>query len=321
MNVYSKEKPMNIVLGVDGSKHALAGAALLRDLPLPPSSTITALQVFSPRQAAKFKTFEQSLEQTRSIFTGKPFQVSTELLAGSPAEVITQFTQERQTDLIVLGAKGLRATLGILLGGVAQQVVEYCRTPVLVVRAPYRGLQKIAFVTDGSPYSDYAADFLGNFPIPYGAEVLVLNVLPPLPEEAPEVIAETWPLGEEAPGRQSRSKTHAPDHHIHQTTAWSDDEALAGRSIIDHTVSNLQQAFSRRSMKNPLGSVLLRGDAATEIIEYSLSQQIDLLVAGSRGLSQMQSWLLGSVSRKLLHYAQCSVLIVREEQLEQRRLQ
>lgn len=58
-------------------------------------------------------------------------------------------------------------------------------------------------------------------------------------------------------------------------------------------------------------SVLLRGDAATEIIEYANQNQIGLIVAGSRGLSQMRRLLLGSLSRKLVHYAGCSVLIVK----------
>jgi nucleotide-binding universal stress UspA family protein len=35
---------------------------------------------------------------------------------------------------MVMGAKGLYATLKILLGGVAHQVVEHARWPVLVVR-------------------------------------------------------------------------------------------------------------------------------------------------------------------------------------------
>ena len=58
-------------------------------------------------------------------------------------------------------------------------------------------------------------------------------------------------------------------------------------------------------------SVLLRGDAATEIIQYANENQVDLIVAGSRGLSQMRRLLLGSLSRKLVHYAGCSVLIVK----------
>jgi nucleotide-binding universal stress UspA family protein len=58
-------------------------------------------------------------------------------------------------------------------------------------------------------------------------------------------------------------------------------------------------------------AVLKRCDAATEIIEFVKKNQIDLIVAGSRGLSRVRSWLLGSVSRKLVHYSGCSVLIVR----------
>jgi nucleotide-binding universal stress UspA family protein len=57
---------------------------------------------------------------------------------------------------------------------------------------------------------------------------------------------------------------------------------------------------------------LLRGDAATEIIQFAKEENIDMIIAGSRGLSQTQSWLLGSVSRKLVHYAPCSVLLVKQ---------
>jgi len=55
----------------------------------------------------------------------------------------------------------------------------------------------------------------------------------------------------------------------------------------------------------------VRGDAATEIIDYVKANQIDLIVAGSRGLSQIKSLWMGSVSRKLVHYSACSVLIVK----------
>jgi nucleotide-binding universal stress UspA family protein len=47
------------------------------------------------------------------------------------------------------------------------------------------------------------------------------------------------------------------------------------------------------------------------MIEYIKTEQVDLVVAGSRGLSPVKAWLLGSVSRKLVHYSDCSVLIVK----------
>jgi nucleotide-binding universal stress UspA family protein len=55
----------------------------------------------------------------------------------------------------------------------------------------------------------------------------------------------------------------------------------------------------------------LRGDAAEEIINFVREQRISLIVAGSNGLGPVRAWLLGSVSRKLVHYSERSVLIVR----------
>lgn len=60
--------------------------------------------------------------------------------------------------------------------------------------------------------------------------------------------------------------------------------------------------------------VLVRGDAATEILDYASANQIDLILAGSHGLGPFRSWLMGSVSRKLVHYAPCSVLIVKKHE-------
>ena len=85
----------------------------------------------------------------------------------------------------------------------------------------------------------------------------------------------------------------------------AEDEERQGNIILEETLKILDNYGIEAS------SVLLRGDAATEIIEYTKGNQIDLIVTGSRGLSQMRHLLLGSLSRKLVHYAGCSVLIVK----------
>jgi nucleotide-binding universal stress UspA family protein len=87
--------------------------------------------------------------------------------------------------------------------------------------------------------------------------------------------------------------------------AIEEREAKIGQALLKRTSSLL-----RRQGLNPT-SVLTRGDAATEIIDYAAMHQLDLIVAGSRGLSEFKGWWMGSVSRKLVHYAKCSVLIVK----------
>jgi nucleotide-binding universal stress UspA family protein len=292
-----KVHEMNIILAVDGSEHSTAAARLLSDLPLPQESLITVLAVLMPRNASDYAGLEQALKAAEQLLGGSKPTVKTELLTGYPAEQISEFAAKFVPDLIVLGAKGRRATLGILLGGVVQQIVEYAEDPVLVVRAPYERLQRILLITDGSVHSQRASHYLGSFPIPDLADVRVMHVLPPMP--SPSLIARSWPVGSEA-------MAPVPSYETEELlTKQAEEEERHGKVLLDQTVMDLADFGIEAT------SVLMRGDAATEIIEYANQNQIDLIVAGSRGLSRMRRLLLGSLSRKLVHYAGCSVLIVK----------
>ena len=290
----SPKQGLNILFADDGSQHAQSAVELLKDIPLPPNSHIFVIQAFNSGQIPLISEYERSLERTRNQLTSKHFQVDTELKMGSAAELILEYAQEQEPDLIVLGAKGLRATAGILLGGVAQQVVEYSCCPVLIVRAPYHGLQHILLVTDGSMHSRLAARYLGKFPFPDHLDLRVMHVLPPIKRP---VMMEPYYSGWQTIYAQFPTKE--------EEAAIEEREAKAGKTLLTQT-SNLLQ----RQGLNPT-SVLTRGDAATEIIEYANMHQLDLIVAGSRGLSEFKGWWMGSVSRKLVHYAKCSVLIVK----------
>jgi nucleotide-binding universal stress UspA family protein len=124
-----------------------------------------------------------------------------------------------------------------------------------------------------------------------------MHVLPPTP--SPALIARSWPAGSEA-------MAPMPSYETEQMLAkQAEEEESLGKTILQESIETLDRFGIEAS------SVLMRGDAATEIIEYAKGNQIDLIVTGSRGLSQMRRLLLGSLSRKLVHYAGCSVLIVK----------
>src|SRR5512147_449744 len=175
------KKRLNILLAHDGSQHAQAAVELLQNISIPTKSRIWILRAFNSGQISLIGEFEAALERSKSQLAGRGFHVETELKLGSAAEMILEKAEAHKLDLIVLGAKGLRSTVSILLGGVAQQVMEYATCPVLIVRAPYQGFQKILLVTDGSPFSLSAARYLGKFPLPQKLDVRVMHVLPPIP--------------------------------------------------------------------------------------------------------------------------------------------
>lgn len=289
----TSKKRLGILLADDGSQHAQSAVELLRGISLPPRSRIMVLRVFNPGQISGIPEFENALEKTKNQFLNAGIAAETNLILGSPAEKIIETAEAKKSDLIVLGAKGLRATLGILLGGVAQQVVEYAHCPVLVVRAPYQGLRRILVVTDGSSYSQQAARYLGKFPLPEKVDVRVMHVMPSL---QPPLTMEPY-LGD-------WQTIYAP-LPVEDETVLQKKQEHKGQALLKRTCDLLQ--------RNGIESipVLRRGDAATEIIDYVKANQIDLIVAGSRGLSQFRDWWMGNVSRKLVHYSNCSVLIVK----------
>lgn len=292
--------PMKIHLAVDGSEHSFAAAQFICDMPLPEGSEVIALGVLSQRHTPSLYLLADALEKAQSILQDSRAEVRTGLLHGNPAEALTYFARVHKPDLLVVGAKGLRATFGILLGGVAQQVVEYANCPVLVVRSPYEKLLRVLLVVDGSSHSQCAVEYLTRFPFPERSDVRVMHVLPPIP--LPEI-----PFSS---GRHLHFYSHVPPASSYETeqdiARQAEYEEQAGQVLLTETIEVLRASGVEAI------SVLKRGDAATEIIEYVKSQNIHLVTAGSRGLSEVKGWLLGSVSRKLVHYAKCSVLVIRE---------
>lgn len=294
MATLPEQPPWKILLADDGSEHARAAVSLLGELPLPPKSSVIALRVFTPLQISEHAAMQKALDQTQASLLTRGIQTETELLLGYPAEKLIEFADQHHPDMILMGAKGLRATLGILLGGVAQQIVEYAQWPVLIVRAPYHGLRQLLLVTDGSPYSQKAVDTFGQFPLPPGVDVRLMHVMSPPPHPVS--------LGEVTHSRTEETLPPAMNEKVAAEQAFEERE---GQALLARTVDTLQ-AHGLQATR-----ILKRGDAATEIIRYAQEQQVDLIVAGSRGLSQVKGWLMGSVSRKLLHYAGCSVMIVK----------
>jgi nucleotide-binding universal stress UspA family protein len=311
----NQPRQMNILVAYDGSSNAQAAVAFVLNLPVSAESPITLLAVMPSQWITGHEELQSNLNRVQEALKKQFKQVHTNLIAGNPAATINSWAEEIQADLIVMGAKGLRATLGILLGGVAQQVVEYSCCPVLIVRA--RGddmrkateIQSVVLVTDGSEQSWKTVDYLAGkgceakalgkilcgMPLPVHANLQVLHVLPPV--VSPEMAMRAWMIGPEA-------LYPAPVEPVDWDNLQKKEEQLGNKLLLETT-----QALQAAGL--PATGILRRGDAATEILEFVKAHDVNLIVCGSRGLSEVAGWLLGSVSRKLVHYAPCSVFIVK----------
>jgi nucleotide-binding universal stress UspA family protein len=87
----------------------------------------------------------------------------------------------------------------------------------------------------------------------------------------------------------------------------------AGNQILRRMAGTAKAALGQAVTKphTKIRSVLARGSIATTIIREAHRSKADLVVLGSRGLSDVQGFLLGSVSRKVAALARCPVLVIK----------
>ncbi len=60
-----------------------------------------------------------------------------------------------------------------------------------------------------------------------------------------------------------------------------------------------------------LETIVVVGHPADQIVHQATERDADMIVMGHRGKSRLQRWLLGSVSKRVLSYAPCTVTVVR----------
>jgi len=294
MNTQAKSHLRSIFLAVDGSEDSIAAARLISELPLEEQCQVTVLSVLTAMQTPGLSILLEAQKQATTILERAGINHITGILHGHPAKELVSFAQEQNPDLLVVGAKGLRATLDIFLGGIAQQVAEYAEESVLIVRSPYEGLQRVLLTIDGSEPSQRAVAYLANLPLLQDTRVDILHVLSPMPMELKQVAA-------------TGMRTNIGDleqEHVNSQRSIEEEEQ-AGRELLHQA----KQQFKNSGWQ--VETYLFRGDAAADALSHIQEHDIDLVVAGSRGLSEIRGWLMGSFSRKMIHYADSSVLIVK----------
>ena len=79
---------------------------------------------------------QQVLERHAEQLRAQGVAVETVVREGYPATVIQEEAEERRADLIVIGTRGLSGLKHLLLGSVAERVVQKAPCPVLTVKTP-----------------------------------------------------------------------------------------------------------------------------------------------------------------------------------------
>jgi len=141
---------------------------------------------------------------------------------------------------------------------------------------------KILVPVDGSKYSMAALDVALDYAKTKGANICLINVMPFIEAVDLEISAH-----ERESVNQSMEKR--ADYIVQQACG-----VLAGKDVI---------ATCRH--------IVASASIPDAIIDYAEQEKVELIIIGSKGLSQSSRFKMGSVAAKVVKHSPCSVYVVK----------
>jgi nucleotide-binding universal stress UspA family protein len=208
--------------------------------------------------------------------------------AGTVMETILAVAKEQGVAAIVLGSRGRGGLKSALLGSVSRHIVHHAQRPTLVVRhdAPESAVgAPVALCYDGSEDAKRAIACAGRLFAGQRAIVLV-----------------GWQHAQAVAGFGWVGAAYVPDLVELDQAAENSARQLAEEGVALAEAAGFSAEPVVTGAGGALWSALLEAADARESAAY---------VLGSRGLSGLQTALLGSVSDAVLHHTKRPVLVVR----------
>ena len=286
---------MKILLATDGSESAEQAIRWFSRLPIAHGPSVEVLTVSSYQVYAVVPPkVHDELVRLESEHALESFQRAAKILQevgieavqvtclGQPADEITRYAKESQTDLIVVGAHGMSLVEHMLIGSTSETVARHAPCSVLVVRTklPQNSksgeLSNITIASDCSDADRQIAAQVNALGVSKNTKFSLVSVM-----EQPYLLEPVYEYSAHLKGET----TLALDRLAKELAASSDH-------IEKHVFEKLH--------------------VASCILNFIRTHPTDIVVVGDRGRSAIGRFFLGSVSRVLLQYSPCSVLLIRK---------
>lgn len=200
--------------------------------------------------------------------------------------------------LVVLSTHGWSGVRGLLFGRVAQQVLQRCSIPVLLVQPTPAGREqaftcrRLMVPLDGSATAEVVLQPAAAVSYAFGAELLLVMVVPTV-----ETIA-----GERAAATRLMPTAAA---------ALLESETEEGQRYLEAVASRLGSADGRPS------AIVGRGEAVRVLLDTAARREADLIIMATHGRSGVSAVWAGSVAARLIAHSTRPVLLVRIPRVEQ----
>ena len=309
--------PHTIIVPVDGSRQAnaathhaglmagrlVAHLQLVHVFPGSPREMLERVANRGERLAVSYMNREQ-FDALRAESAERAFSAARKALPpesprheelivpGEPAPGLIAHARLTESPLIIMGRRGLGTIRELLLGSVSERVVHYADCPVTVLAGDrHVGLPSVLVVpVDGSSHAGRAAGHAAELATATGAKIKLVHVHPKRSAEIPGVGAGIAGLSGVAADVEKRlaEMGSTASRIAFESARAAMPERLAGKLEEVSSSGNVDEAILRAAAEEP-GSAI---------------------VMGRRGLGRMRELMLGSISQRVLHHAECPVTVV-----------
>jgi nucleotide-binding universal stress UspA family protein len=277
-----------MLIAVDGSESSMHALRESFKLANNEQSWITVLSVIPTYEGdlgatwitnvkeAMAKPCKIALLEAEKLAKSERVLIKTVCEEGGIYERIVDLADAENCDLIVMGRKGISGLEKVLVGSVTARVIGHSQRDVLVVpNGAAIGWKSILFATDGSKYSEAAANKAIGFAKSYGSEVKVISVV----DVTEEFMAR-------APGAL-------------------EDLVKKAKGIVE----TVKEKASSEGIKAE--GIVREGEAYKVITDIAGKEKSGVIVMGSHGRTGVKRLLMGSVTEKVIGYAPCPVLVTK----------
>ena len=226
---------------------------------------------------------EQIVEKAAQRATAQGVSVVPEVRQGDPSMSIVEYSDQSDTDLIVMPTHGRRGLKRFLLGSVTERVINTAEVPVVAVnpnreRPPTYPCQDLLVPTDGSRGAELALAEGIAVAKATGATLHLLHVV------------ETGSLGPDA------------------RSVLKEEELTERANEIMAAATETAEAASLEAIETEIEF----GVPSKEIRNYIEGNAIDLAVLGTHGETDFSRYMMGGVSAKIVRTSPVPVMWVRE---------
>jgi nucleotide-binding universal stress UspA family protein len=282
--------PEHILVPLDGSKFAEQVLPAARVLALAYQAKLTLIKVrrgIPLRQFWQRRAAANGESYLRGIVQGlqaKGIQADYSLLEGPAAETIHQYTQQHDIDLVIISTRGLGGLKRMLLGSVANRILQIIKNPVLIIRpngrkvSPEKYFMRLLVTLDGSEFAERVLPYV-RASTQLDSEVLLLSV-PPIPE--------AHELG-------------AVVDEIQELRAQAEDQAC---EYLESVARVLREEGIRTR-------TLIKGSRpAATILSVAEEEDVDVVMLATHGRGGLERLFMGSVADRIVRNSPCPVFLV-----------